>query len=482
MNPLRSTRVRVGWLLASWLLALPLAASAGSTPDPSPSATGRFSAYDTLQESLQEFVPRSPASGWPMKAHALVADPYKFWRGTKDLFARWSRRNCGRWFADRDAYYPAHGDLHLGNIGTYHADQFGGLAFGMVDFDEATRLPYQVELLSGLVTLELVAQVNGIPLNADERRALATRLVEQFIQAVKSPEEAKHRLEAIPAVRKLLDRANQRTYPQMLDELTENGRFKPVIRSGGGEVREILEPINDRKAQIASLLEQACWNDRRFASLVRYRKASEWQAAIRAVALRTRLGSSGSQGLQKVLVLVERPFKDADHDGVLYLKQQVLPATVREQRALSAFREPLPPTRAAEVASLLPWLCDPPPLFSSFSATPRRAPHETDVSFWVTVREPWSDELDHKDFKTLDDLTLAADIWALVFGRAMALCDFAHPGVETPEAREKLVAQLLERSAGFLPWLNQQYEQFRDDPRTADDVARAKAWIDSFSR
>ena len=42
-------------------------------------------------------------------------------------------------------YLLTHGDLHLGNIGSYpQAGALGATAFGPVDFDETARLPFQV--------------------------------------------------------------------------------------------------------------------------------------------------------------------------------------------------------------------------------------------------------------------------------------------------------------------------------------------------
>ena len=67
---------------------------------------------------------------------------------------------CGRaWLADRDAYVTQQGDQHLGNIGTYlAAGEFGTLGFGMVDFDDSQTLPFQFELLQGVISLRLAAE------------------------------------------------------------------------------------------------------------------------------------------------------------------------------------------------------------------------------------------------------------------------------------------------------------------------------------
>jgi uncharacterized protein (DUF2252 family) len=470
------------WLTAAWFNMPPTNAEPAVTTVPASLSGSQLapSPYDLLESNLRDFVPINDAAGWAMKVYSLRDDPYRFWRGAKDLFAAWCREHAADWIADRDVVFPAHGDLHLGNIGTYHAGQFGQLAFGMVDFDDACLLPYQLELLSGLVTMELIAEVNGIELDDARRRDLAGQLVEQFVAAAAEPDRAAERLASIPAVRKLLDRAGKRTYQRMLEELVEDGRFRRVLTSGGGEVREILRPIDDRRGEVASLLEQATWNNQRFASLVRYRKGSQWQKAIRSVALRTRVGSAGSQGLEKILVLVERPFVGVDHDGVFYLKQQIPTAFERERRRGRAAFLHDPPPRGNRVVELMDQMCRPPPLFSSYAE--QSGPGPWAKAYWVTVREPWSDELDHKDVKTLDDLRQAADIWALVAGAAAGRCGLRHGQIDTPEGRNKLVEQLLDRGPRFVRWMNEQYEQFLSDPRVSEQVRRAREFIDAAAR
>lgn len=458
--PNRVPLVTLFWTLLS--VALPATAEPTTLP-----------AYDRLQQDFGRLVVSSGPSGWPMKVLAVSSDPYKFWRGTKILFADWCLAECPDWLADADARFPAHGDLHLGNIGTYPAHRFGQLAFGMVDFDEATFLPFQVELLSGMVTLHLVAQVNGIDLDDQARRSLTARFLDRFVEAVRAPERAFAELESMPTVRRLLERASKRTYEQMLEELIEDGRFRPVLYSGKGVAREILQPIDDRKGQVAALLEQAAWHDPRFAGRVRYRKASQWESAIRSVAMRTRLGSSGSQGLEKILVLVERPFVDRYHDGVFYLKQQVHSAF---DRSWDRSAVGLPPLRLSTRVELIGHLCNPAPLFSSY------AEQTTSAGYWVTVREPWSDELDHSDIKTLDDLRRVSDILAMVAGSSLGRCGLRHPQMDSPDGRNELITQLLDRAPRFVRWMNEQYEQFRADPRVPEQVRRARKFIDSADR
>src|SRR5690606_17738103 len=108
--------------------------------------------YQRLEQAYAPYLdPRDPLA-WPMKVSSLTADPYKFWRGSKDLYYAWARTACADWLADQASYGVTHGDLHLGNIGTY-ASGWGTVSFGMVDFDDSAHLPVQLELLQGMITL-----------------------------------------------------------------------------------------------------------------------------------------------------------------------------------------------------------------------------------------------------------------------------------------------------------------------------------------
>src|SRR5688572_24617712 len=96
--------------LACVALALAAAVSVAAA-EPAPSA------YDLLRERYAPFTADGDPFGFPMKVRSVASDPYKFWRGTKDLFYAWCAEHARDWLADRDAYVWSHGDPHVGNIG-----------------------------------------------------------------------------------------------------------------------------------------------------------------------------------------------------------------------------------------------------------------------------------------------------------------------------------------------------------------------------
>lgn len=438
------------------LLTLPLSAPAADE--------GHAAAYDQLLASYGPFVSQTDPTGWAMKVQSVASDPYKFWRGTKDLFFRWSIDTCSDWYADRASYVPSHGDLHLGNIGAYFAGDWGNLAFGMVDFDDGAELPYQLELLSGVITLELIAQTNGIALDDSSRAVLTRSLIDEYMRSIQSDQNATQRLAEHPAVTKLLRKAG-REYAPSLREFTEGQRIVKVIRTGKGEVKDLFLPANDRKRDIARALNEARLRDDGMLRSTRYRTVQQWEGAIKWVALRTRLGSSGSQGLEKIFVLVERPFPGRDHDGVFYFKQQIAPAAERAGAIPSDWTTRSPGERTVH---LMRQMTDPVPAICSWADIAGK-------SYWISLREPWSDELEFDNIKTYEQLLDAARLWAIVAGGANR--GFSPTALRSERARDQLARQIGDRASRYLEHLNRDYKQYIADPRVIELSQQARDYM-----
>lgn len=148
-----------------------LAAAASAQPSP----------FDLLCRSYAPYMDPDDPLALPLKLRSLTQNPYKFWRGSKDLFFKWCKSNASDWFADTGTFTPCHGDLHLGNIGSYACDRgWGVLALGMVDFDDSATLPFQIELLQGLISLRLAGRQNSIALNDAEADRLTNTLLDAY--------------------------------------------------------------------------------------------------------------------------------------------------------------------------------------------------------------------------------------------------------------------------------------------------------------
>lgn len=400
------------------------------------------SPYAILLQSYGPYLDLNDPRGWPMKIHAITSDPYKFWRGTKDLFFLFAKTHCDDWMQQTQAFLPTHGDLHLGNIGSYATHPLGQLAVGLVDFDDSARLPYQLELLQGAITFQLIAQTNNITLNPQQTQQLVRTLLDAYLNARQNPLDATGLINARPEIRKLLSRAD-RPYQRVVDQLTMDQKFKPLIPDNG-PITNILDPLStETHKAFATALQQLARLHPRLAELIGHPDTFSILHAVQ----RTRVGSSGSQGLFKILVLV----RSADQvERIIYFKQQIPSAA--ERVGLIA---PLATTPSVRSADHTRSLTDPDPLLA--------LPCEVlDRSFVVNLYEPWSDELDHEELKTYEQLLESAQLWSNITGRAHQLAT----GISRPSQPDiqALHNALLERSAAYLSHNDRLFSDLNADP------------------
>jgi uncharacterized protein (DUF2252 family) len=425
---------------------------------------------DVLREAYAPYMPAGDPLAFAMKVRAVAADRMGLWRGGKDLFFRWCKGRTGHWLGDAGAYVTQQGDQHLGNVGTYLAEgKFGTLAFGMVDFDDSHRLPFQFELLQGLISLRLAAEEADVELT-DSR---LTRLVETVIgeyagaaRATAGGATATELLSKDPAVAKLLAAGGKRKYAKELDQYTESaGRLIGARATRRGEVKDILRPLSAaRAAELGDGIAQAVARSPEAAKLFRLRTRDDFRGAVDDAALRTRVGSAGSQGLRKYFVLLDHPLADADHDVIVYLKQQIPSAA--ERAGLVPRDERDPGQRCAEDVAAL---SRPRPFFNGWCRIGRE-------SYWVTLREPWTEELSPQDVEDFDDLLRAARVWAVAAGAS----HFAPGQADAIAARcdAKLAEDLRRLSGEFLKQLDADYKRLKSDPRVHDLVRQADRAIE----
>lgn len=403
----------------------------------------------------------------PMKLRSLAADPYGLWRGGKDLFYLWSKSHARPWLDDADAYVTQQGDQHLGNIGTYLArGAFGTLGFGMVDFDDSHRSPFQLELLQGLISLRLAAQQAGLDLSTQQSRLLLDTMLSDYVAAAQSKAPAMELLADDPDVQKLLrSRAKGGYERELMDFTTPDGKFISVRATKKGEVKDVLRPVEAERADALAEGIAAAIAREPSAALFRLRTPAEVRGAIKDIALRTRSGSSGSQGLRKYFVLLERPLAGVEHDVILYVKQQIPTAAERSGAVPADPRDP-----GQRCAEDIVSLSDPKPFFSGWC----RIGGE---SYWVSPREPWTKELDAEDVKSFDDLLRMARVWAVAAGAT-------HRGPGQPEmiaARMSpgLAGELDRLATAFLKQLAADHAALAADPRVRQAIAEAEAAIEA---
>jgi uncharacterized protein (DUF2252 family) len=210
---------------------------------------------------------------------------------------------------------------------------------------------------------------------------------------------------------------------------------------------------------IADALAHSPEMSRRFA----YADRRSIRAGILDVAQRTRVGSAGSQGLKKYFVLMDRPLVGVNSDVILYVKQEVPSPAERGGLIAKDGRDP-----GERCAHDMDELCRPRPVFNSWC----RIGSE---SYWVTIREPWTNELDPQDITTEKDLEAAARIWAVASGAT-----HQHPKESAASDRRagaKLAGQLVQLSDDYLRQLESDLKALRQDTRVAEMVRTAERRI-----
>ena len=449
-------------LSAAFFVSLALAACASAQTTP----------LERIERTLGPHLDAADPFGLPMKVRALAAGEYKFWRGSKDLYFDWCKSNCRDWLGDEGAYVVGHGDLHLGNIGTYLSDESltGGaigkpvLGFGMVDYHDSARVPFQTELLQGLITMRLIARENAIDWTPKLSADVTSALVEKYRFAINARSNAARLLDGDADVAKLLAKAAGGAYGDEVAAFSEGGKLRERVVNKKGKTTDLLRRFDaSRRTAVAAALAEAAANDERLARLLGTRSATDLAPRVKDAAVRTRIESSGSQGLAKILVLVRPPQGGAGGELLVYLKQQV-PAAAERSGAVP--HDPRSPgERCARDADAL---VDPPLAANSWCMLEGK-------SFWAGVKEPWSDELSTAAIRSESDLLRAAALWGSVAGAAHRTGG-AFDRVR-PRLTEALAADLTARADAYVAEQARQFESFNADPRMRAMIVAADAAI-----
>ncbi len=412
------------------------------------------SAYDLLRRSHAPFLEENHWLQWPMKVRAISETEYKFWRGSKDLFLTWCKANCSDWLANEQNFQTTHGDIHFGNMGTYPAGGFGKVAVGLIDFDESGRLPFQLDLLQGLIVNRLAARQNKLSLTSQQQSELDNTMLDAYFAAALARKTATEILADHPLAKKMLDRPAKTKYADLLNEYTVNGKFRTATFDKKNRVKEILTPAPGMREALVRAIADAVNNDATMRAAFRLRDRAAIESAIKDVALRTRIGSSGSQGQYKIFVLLDKPLNGIDHDLILYLKQEVPSAAQRVGLITDDTRSP--GQRAKRETDNMN---EPNRWLSSWCEMDGR-------SYWVTFHEDFSTDLDIDDADSIEKLLEYCKVWGAITGSA-------HAATRREENLERLFSrsvrqQLIERADAFVHYQAGEYERFVKDTRVAE--------------
>ncbi len=326
--------------------------------------------FDIIQKAYEPLAQKDELLGFPLKIKELSEGTNHVWGGGKILFFRWCKTNATDWLNDRPAYVTQHGDIHLSNMGTYAAAAtLGRIAFGLIDYDDTQRLPFQIELLQCVIALRLLADQCNIQLQDAQVKDLIERLVENYKAAINSGKMPGAMLSKDPFVGKLLKRTAKTPYSQEMRKLLDNNdHFMRIVRNDEGHVTELMRPAPAMADPLAEGIAQAIARSPELRRQFRIHEVNDIRKSIKDVALRFHIRGSGSQGLHKYLILMDRPLAKAPHDAILYAKE-VIPAAPELAELIRATRA-RPASDAPRTSRSWPSRC---PSSSGGSRSKRRA-------------------------------------------------------------------------------------------------------------
>ncbi len=403
----------------------------------------------------------------PMKLHALLTSDDHFFRGTADVFYEYCAAHYADWSATPEHRTWLHGDVHIGNLGAYRTAAGPSLAvhFGVVDLDETVQGPFQLDLLRAATALRYLARDDNA--TAETRVSLAIeRLVRTYIEARSGALDYPTFCARHPAVRGALHRAaNARrgaynhTY---LADRPNAARFVRVRRAGNA-VKDVLDAVDGdtREAVVRALWRYVGDTE---PGRFRYRNLRELDRGVRDVARWTRLGSSGSQGLHKYLILLERPLVDDDEDLILQMKEEPRPAAIRGEYPGATTDE----QRGREIVRGYAALLDPPKWLIGWTRM-----HVRD--YLIKTKDPHGEELAPGDFAAGDDVPEAGAIVGAAVGFAHRCADSS----TVPREPAVLVAQLIERSRDIKQHLDTCRRSLGQDVQAGPLLQQARAYCDA---
>lgn len=486
-----TTRSRIRWrqaLTGVIFGGILLPTIGAGSPPASPSAASP--SQDSVLSKIEALNPHLKDEDIPylsLKVHSLNRGPYDFFRGTTDLFYAWCKSHCRDWSEAQDTEVLLHGDVHPGNTGTYVAGPDGGprLAYALVDFDEVFLGAFELDLLRAATSLRFAAAENKLTMSDEAWREIVGKLVASYcetwspfhltgdLQRGPTLLDANARVLESPLVMRLLAKADTEDATEYADKYTKGNppeRFK-ARRGKKKKPKDIMRPVSkETRAQIVAAFRAS----RMYADLVPSALESEIaNAKVLDVVRWVRVGSSGSQGVRKYLVLLEPPSDPLARPSIFQLKEEPPPGAIRAGLASPIIDDAKrPATRSQLVASASIFLQARPKRFMGFTEFGGR-------SYLVKPKNAFGKEPDTEDLDSADALLEMADIMGrlLAIGHAKSQIKSDVTKLKAAIARGSLTDEILTQSDQCFTQFRQDYDAFRRDTRVSDLNAKAMAWV-----
>ncbi len=427
---------------------------------------------DTIR-SLNPHIDRGEPLNLSLKVWALSRGHYEFFRGTADIFYQWCNDHCADWMNAQQPRVLLHGDIHLGNIGTYQSLGAPGedIHFGVVDLDEVFEGPAQLDLLRAAATLRFLAIDTRLPVNNVEWPKVIDRLCTSYETALRDDGNAA----ADHAVaQSLLAEARSAKCSKYLMKYCDPKakRFLPV-RLKKGKAADIMQRVDDAERERVVAAVRSYLNTSNAHTKQALAPDNDGPVVLDAVRW-TRLDSSGSQSLRKYLVLLEAQSPACDGLLILQLKEEPISAAARAKLIPTA----PPDQRAAFVAGAYARLLRPAKWMIGHTRI-------GSTGFLVKTKDPWGEEPSTKMFKGAGGMNDAAELLGTTLGRA-----HHHAIAALPDAGAQLErvaagidrAALTSRSEAVTVHLIAMYRDLQKDADAQTHIARATAYFERVAK
>jgi len=407
----------------------------------------------------------------PLKLHSLLKDQYTFFRGTVDLYYDWCREHCADWIKFRDDGLLLHGDVHLGNIGTYRAGALN--RFAVVDLDETFQGPFQLDVLRGLISLRFAALDNRIDLSQSDRTTLLDQYLAGYFDGLTGRLSGDDLASRHPLVKSLLKKAAVGDPAELADKFCEGKPprgFRPV-RLKKHRVADIMTPVDNKTRQAVAEAVRVFMASDGAGFIAAKRKSHPVEAKdVLDVVRWSRIDSGGSQGLRKYLVLLAPDEAWDNAPLILQLKEEPAPAAARA----GLVNGPAGVERAAQVSTNYSLLIDPPLWLVGHTEVDGRG-------YLIRTKDPFSEEPEAGDFDTPAALMDGARMLGATLGQAHRAGMRVHPvrdeRIAAIAAKVKTLApQFAERSEAALTHLHRAFVNLQQDAeaRTMVEVAKRR--------
>jgi len=397
--------------------------------------------YDRLNQLYAAYLPNDPVSGFQWHTASIKSDLSSFWRGSQPLFYQWCKTNCRDWLSDPNSYALCNASPNLEDSERLPVE---------INPDNSARLPVQIELLQGMITVRLASNGGFSKPNDPTAIAVARTLCNTYRASLLGSQPLTGNSAMPPPDGERDDIHNY------IDPTT--GDFRSIILRRD-RIYQFLIPSRITRAQATAMVKSALDRNESLRDFV-----GSADPQVESIRQQVRYDSVVTQGQAEFLVMLGG--SRSSQRIILELKQQT-PSSAELAGAVS--RDPrLPARRAAENAGTLAISSAPPPISWCILAN---------ESFTVTPFAPQGYVFELRKDRWVDPLA-AAGIWAS--NTAATHRADPHRTALAAQITPELPGELVSLCNAYIDAMRHDLEAFCNDPRAAHDRLMEEASINTW--